>query len=94
MKAGEDVPMIAAEVLVVFACACEMFILELTHRGWAHAKENKRWTLQKNDIATVITRTDIFDFLMDIVLREEGRDEAVPRVILGGPVDPLYYYVL
>ena len=32
--------MIAAEVPVVFARACEMFILELTHRGWAHAEEN------------------------------------------------------
>lgn len=93
MKADEDVRMIAAEAPVVFARACEMFILELTHRGWAHAEENKRRTLQKNDIAAAITRTDVFDFLVDIVPREEGRDEAVPRAIPGGPVDPLYYYV-
>ena len=44
--------------------ACEMFILELTHRSWAHSEENKRRTLQRNDIAAAITRTDIFDFLV------------------------------
>ncbi|KAK8937078.1 Nuclear transcription factor Y subunit C-2 [Platanthera zijinensis] len=93
MKADEDVRMIAAEAPVVFARACEMFILELTHRGWDHAEENKRRTLQKNDIAAAITRTDVFDFLVDIVPREEGKDEAIPRPIPGGPVDPLYYYV-
>ncbi len=40
-----------------------MFILELTLRSWNHSEENKRRTLQRNDIAAAITRTDIFDFL-------------------------------
>ncbi|KAJ6818149.1 nuclear transcription factor Y subunit C-6-like [Iris pallida] len=98
MKADEDVRMIAAEAPVVFARACEMFILELTHRGWAHAEENKRRTLQKNDIAAAITRTEVFDFLVDIVPREEGKEEGMARAAaaLGAPVggDPMaYYYV-
>lgn len=95
MKADEDVRMIAAEAPVVFARACEMFILELTHRSWAHAEENKRRTLQKNDIAAAITRTDVFDFLVDIVPREEGKEDlAGPHTIAGPQVDPLaYYYV-
>uniref|UniRef100_A0A1D1YX50 Nuclear transcription factor Y subunit C-9 n=1 Tax=Anthurium amnicola TaxID=1678845 RepID=A0A1D1YX50_9ARAE len=94
MKADEDVRMIAAEAPVVFARACEMFILDLTHRSWAHAEENKRRTLQKNDIAAAITRTDVFDFLVDIVPREDARDDVIPRA-LGAPAgDPLsYYYV-
>lgn len=46
--------------------ACEMFILELTLRSWNHSEENKRRTLQRNDIAAAITRTDIFDFLVRI----------------------------
>ena len=50
--------------LSCFLQACEMFILELTHRSWAHSEENKRRTLQRNDIAAAITRTDIFDFLV------------------------------
>ena len=45
-----------------------MFILELTHRSWAHSEENKRRTLQRNDIAAAITRTDTFDFLVPTIL--------------------------
>lgn len=95
MKADEDVRMISAEAPVVFARACEMFILELTLRSWNHTEENKRRTLQKNDIAAAITRTDIFDFLVDIVPREDLKDEvlaSVPRV--GGPSDGLPYYYM
>ncbi|KAJ4839063.1 Nuclear transcription factor Y subunit C-1 [Turnera subulata] len=75
MKADEDVRMISAEAPILFAKACELFILELTIRSWLHAEENKRRTLQKNDIAAAITRTDIFDFLVDIVPRDEIKDE-------------------
>lgn len=63
--------MIAAEAPVLFAKACEMFILELTLRSWIHTEENKRRTLQRNDIAGAINRGDIFDFLVDIVPRDE-----------------------
>nr|AYA73774.1 nf-y [Solanum tuberosum] len=75
MKADEDVRMISAEAPILFAKACELFILELTIRSWLHAEENKRRTLQKNDIAAAITRTDIFDFLVDIVPRDEIKEE-------------------
>jgi nuclear transcription factor Y, gamma len=107
MKADEDVRMIAAEAPVVFARACEMFILELTHRGWAHAEENKRRTLQKSDIAAAIARTEVFDFLVDIVPRDDVKDAdaaaaaaaavaaGIPRPVAGVPAtDPhAYYYV-
>jgi histone H3/H4 len=94
MKADEDVRMISAEAPILFAKACELFILELTIRSWLHAEENKRRTLQKNDIAAAITRTDIFDFLVDIVPRDEIKDEAAG---LGGIVGATasgvpYYY--
>ncbi|KAL3839087.1 hypothetical protein ACJIZ3_023678 [Penstemon smallii] len=94
MKADEDVRMISAEAPILFAKACELFILELTIRSWLHAEENKRRTLQKNDIAAAITRTDIFDFLVDIVPREEIRDEVVIGGIVGPPAPaglPYYY---
>ncbi|XP_028118636.1 nuclear transcription factor Y subunit C-9-like [Camellia sinensis] len=99
MKADEDVRMISAEAPVVFARACEMFILELTLRSWNHTEENKRRTLQKNDIAAAITRTDIFDFLVDIVPREDLKDEvlaSMPRgtVPVGGPNEGLPYYYM
>ncbi|CAL0300082.1 unnamed protein product [Lupinus luteus] len=97
MKADEDVRMISAEAPVIFARACEMFILELTLRSWNHTEENKRRTLQKNDIAAAINRTDIFDFLVDIVPREDLKDEilaSMPRGTMpgaGGPADGLPY---
>ncbi|CAD6246163.1 unnamed protein product [Miscanthus lutarioriparius] len=104
MKADEDVRMIAAEAPVVFSRACEMFILELTHRGWAHAEENKRRTLQKSDIAAAVARTEVFDFLVDIVPRDEAKDAdsaaamgaaRIPHPAAGLPAaDPMgYYYV-
>ncbi|XP_047341134.1 nuclear transcription factor Y subunit C-1-like [Impatiens glandulifera] len=76
MKADEDVRMISADAPILFSKACEMFILELTYRSWLHAEENKRRTLQKNDISAAISRSDIFDFLVDIVPREENRDDG------------------
>ncbi|XP_066330300.1 nuclear transcription factor Y subunit C-4-like [Miscanthus floridulus] len=102
MKADEDVRMISAEAPVVFAKACEVFILELTLRSWMHTEENKRRTLQKNDIAAAITRTDIYDFLVDIIPRDEMKEEGLglPRVglppAMGAPADHNsypYYYV-
>ncbi|GAB2269679.1 Nuclear transcription factor Y subunit C-1 [Dionaea muscipula] len=88
MKADEDVRMISAEAPILFAKACELFILELTIRSWSHAEENKRRTLQKNDIAAAITRTDIFDFLVDIVPRDDIKEEAAGLGMVGGIVGP------
>ena len=45
--------MISAEAPIVFAKACEMFILELTLRSWRFTEENKRRTLQRSDVAQV-----------------------------------------
>lgn len=96
MKADEDVRMISAEAPILFAKACELFILELTIRSWLHAEENKRRTLQKNDIAAAITRTDIFDFLVDIVPREEIKEEegasGIGMMAGGAAAGVPYYY--
>lgn len=71
MKLDEDVKMISAEAPLLFAKAAEIFIHELTLRAWIHTENNKRRTLQRNDIAMAITKFDQFDFLIDIVPREE-----------------------
>lgn len=67
MKSDEDVRMISAEAPVLFAKACEMFILEMTVRGWNYAENNKRKTLNREDILEAIQRTNIFDFLVDVI---------------------------
>jgi len=79
MKSDEDVRMISAEAPVLFAKACELFIIELTHRAWLHTEEGKRRTLRKNDIAQCIASTDIFDFLIDIIPREEYAKTAIMK---------------
>ncbi|KAK5786954.1 Nuclear transcription factor Y subunit C-2 -like protein [Gossypium arboreum] len=98
MKADEDVRMISAEAPVIFAKACEIFVLELTLRSWIHTEENKRRTLQKNDIAAAISRTDVFDFLVDIIPRDELKEEGLGVTkatipFVGSPTDMPYYYV-
>ncbi|KAI5958715.1 HAP5 [Candida pseudojiufengensis] len=73
MKTDEDVRMISAEAPILFAKGCDIFITELTMRAWIHAEENKRRTLQKSDIAAALTKSDMFDFLIDVVPREEEK---------------------
>eukprot|EP00826_Nyctotherus_ovalis_P006664 TRINITY_DN1159_c0_g4_i1.p2 TRINITY_DN1159_c0_g4~~TRINITY_DN1159_c0_g4_i1.p2 ORF type:complete len:100 (+),score=7.55 TRINITY_DN1159_c0_g4_i1:332-631(+) len=63
--------MISADAPALFAKACEMFITELTYRAWFHTEENKRRTLQRSDISMAISRTDIFDFLVDVIPKED-----------------------
>lgn len=78
MKADEDVKMISAEAPILFAKGCDVFITELTMRAWIHAEENKRRTLQRSDIAAALQRSDMFDFLIDIVPREEAQGRRPP----------------
>ncbi|KAL9107567.1 MAG: hypothetical protein Q9227_007567 [Pyrenula ochraceoflavens] len=76
MKADPEVKMISAEAPILFAKGCDIFITELTMRAWIHAEENKRRTLQRSDIAAALTKSDMFDFLIDIVPREEAATHA------------------
>ncbi|KAF9350840.1 hypothetical protein BGX34_000961 [Mortierella sp. NVP85] len=72
MKSDPEVKMISAEAPILFSKACEIFICEITRRAWLHAEESKRRTLQKSDVANAVSRSDQFDFLIDIVPREES----------------------
>ncbi|KAL9022165.1 MAG: hypothetical protein Q9185_000679 [Variospora sp. 1 TL-2023] len=76
MKADPEVKMISAEAPILFAKGCDIFITELTMRAWIHAEENKRRTLQRSDIASALAKSDMFDFLIDIVPREEASGHA------------------
>ncbi|KAG7583820.1 Transcription factor CBF/NF-Y/archaeal histone domain [Arabidopsis suecica] len=79
MKFDPDVNMIAAEALILFSKACEMFIMDLTMRSWLHAQEIKRLTIQRFYIAAAVARTVIFDFLLDEELRFVAVSELGPR---------------
>lgn len=93
MKLDEEVKMISAEAPLLFAKACEIFIHELTLRAWLHTDDNKRRTLQRNDIAMAISKYDQFDFLIDIVPRDEikPKKESEPTKASSSS-EPISYF--
>ncbi|XP_015586838.1 nuclear transcription factor Y subunit gamma [Cephus cinctus] len=95
MKLDEEVKMISAEAPMLFSKAAEIFIHELTLRAWVHTEDNKRRTLQRNDIAMAITKYDQFDFLIDIVPRDElkqskAQTDSTVRTSMNS--DQVHYY--
>ncbi|XP_045470678.1 nuclear transcription factor Y subunit gamma [Harmonia axyridis] len=92
MKLDEDVKMISAEAPLLFAKAAEIFIHELTLRAWIHTEDNKRRTLQRNDIAMAITKYDQFDFLIDIVPRDDIKTTKVRDDTRTSSSDQVQYY--
>ncbi|CAG9859969.1 unnamed protein product [Phyllotreta striolata] len=93
MKLDEDVKMISAEAPLLFAKAAEIFIHELTLRAWIHTEDNKRRTLQRNDIAMAITKYDQFDFLIDIVPRDDIKPTKIrDETRTGSNPDQVHYY--
>jgi len=98
MKLDDDVKMISAEAPVLFSKAAELFITELTLRAWIHTEDNKRRTLQRNDIAMAISKYDQFDFLIDIVPRDElkphkAREEPAASKPASNIPDQVQYYL-
>lgn len=86
MKSDEDVRMISAEAPVLFAKACEFFILEMTLRAWNAAEESKRRTLTRQDVSTAVSRTEVWDFLADTVPVEDqaiGQQGSIPGRPIG-----------
>ncbi|CAM9619935.1 unnamed protein product [Ascophyllum nodosum] len=73
--------MIAAEAPIIIAKACEIFVLEMAMRANSLTTENKRRTLQRNDIAMAVSKTDIYDFLIDIVPRDEIKKEEASQSV-------------
>ncbi|TEB20375.1 histone-fold-containing protein [Coprinellus micaceus] len=71
MKSDPDVKMIAADAPILFCKACEIFISEITARAFIIADSNKRRTLSRADIAKALSKSDQFDFLIDIVPRDD-----------------------
>ena len=86
MKSDEDVRMIRAEAPVLFAKACELFILELTLRAYCNSENTDRRNLQKEDIYIAVKNTDIFDFLHDVLtekaeLERQAKSKASAKTL-------------
>ncbi len=71
MRCDDNVNKIAPDAAVVFSKACELFITDLSQRAWAQAEIMQKKQLQHNDVCAVIQKTDVFDFLFDILPRDD-----------------------
>ncbi|THU89346.1 histone-fold-containing protein [Dendrothele bispora CBS 962.96] len=71
-KMDPDVKIISADALILQCKACELFISEITSRTFIISDYNKRHTLSRSDIAAALSKSDQFDFLLDIVPRDIG----------------------
>ncbi|GMI95502.1 hypothetical protein HRI_003219500 [Hibiscus trionum] len=69
-KSGDEVKMISGESPIVFSKACELFIKELTQRSWMVTMQGKTRTISKEDVASAVMATDLFDFLVNLVSGE------------------------
>ncbi|EGF99903.1 uncharacterized protein MELLADRAFT_31002, partial [Melampsora larici-populina 98AG31] len=67
MKTDPEINMIATEVVVMMDKACEIFVNEITVRAFLVASASNRRTLNTDDIAIAVSKSDMFDFLIDIV---------------------------
>ncbi|KAG4188666.1 hypothetical protein ERO13_A08G180300v2 [Gossypium hirsutum] len=74
--------MISGESPIVFSKACELFIKELTQRSWMVTMQGKRRTLNKEDVASAVMATDLFDFLVNLVSESGHSGEAPPPLEL------------
>ncbi|GAA5974662.1 hypothetical protein JCM11641_007046 [Rhodosporidiobolus odoratus] len=63
--------MISSEVTILFEKACQIFIQELTARAHLVSMAARRRTLSRDDVAQAVSRSDMFDFLIDIVPRND-----------------------
>ena len=62
---------LSRRVLILTANKQKVFIAEITARAFIIADSNKRRTLSRSDIAKALSKSDQFDFLIDVVPRED-----------------------
>ena len=76
MKSDEDVDMISAEAPILFAKACELFILDVSIRANYEAETQKRQSIENDDFYHVFHTTCIFDFLSQFIQEVQREAEA------------------
>ena len=73
MKRVESVGNVSAEAAGILSKACELFIMDISHRSWIFTEEDSRKKLTPKDIQKASDPIDYFDFFKDI--REEYQDK-------------------
>ncbi|BGP28068.1 nuclear transcription factor Y, gamma [Rhodotorula toruloides] len=77
--------MISSEVTILFEKACQIFIQELTARAHLVSLSAKRRTISRADVAQAVSRSDMFDFLIDIVPRTERPSASISHTPSAAP---------
>lgn len=67
----DQLKMISAEAPILFSKICEVFIQEVTLRAWTIVDTHKRRTVQKQDILDALKKSNMYDFLIDLVNEEQ-----------------------
>ncbi|KAK4056517.1 CCAAT- binding transcription factor component [Microbotryomycetes sp. JL221] len=67
MKSDPQVKMISSEVMILFEKACQIFIQETTARSHLISLESGRRTLTRQDVSNALSKSDVFDFLIDLL---------------------------
>jgi len=67
MKLNEKVKMVSAEAPVVLSKAAELILGEMAIRAYHECKNTRRKTIKKKDVASGVKKSDMFDFLIDII---------------------------
>lgn len=98
MKIDENAQnqMISSEAPIMLSTAAEFLIEEMTLRAWLHTEQNRRKTIQKSDVAMGVAGCEMFDFLIDIIPREEVRgknDEYTESRQSNGDNNQIQYVV-
>ena len=65
------------ETPILLSKAVESFIIELTARSWQEADSEMHRTLQRSDIIRAVSRSEMFDFLIDVVHRDDEHPDDV-----------------
>ncbi|KAJ6752842.1 NUCLEAR TRANSCRIPTION FACTOR Y SUBUNIT C-10 [Salix koriyanagi] len=78
IKSDGEVKMISAETPILFAKACELFILELTLRAWLQTTACKRRTLQRCHISRAVREEGMLRNLLNrVVLCDHDKEDDV-----------------
>lgn len=63
--------MVSNDAPIIMAKACELLIIDLAYRSEFFCKKAKRKVLNKEDICTTISNMEMFDFLIDMIPKDE-----------------------
>ncbi|KAK4055776.1 CCAAT- binding transcription factor component [Microbotryomycetes sp. JL201] len=85
MKIDPEVKMISSEVMVLFEKACQIFIQEMTARAHLVSLDAKRRTLTRNDVEEATSKSDVFDFLIDLLPPRQATTSTNGGVGVGSP---------